>query len=126
VTGVGVWLTTGDRPHLPLNRSEGTRLEAPPYKEEPAKSQKELLDKFDKNVKAARASIAGASDEQFMQNWSLLAGGKNLFTMPRVVCIRSFVMNHTIHHRAQLGVYLRMNDIPVPAIYGPSADEGNM
>jgi uncharacterized damage-inducible protein DinB len=99
---------------------------APPYKEEPAKSQKELLDKFDKNVKAARASIAGASDEQFMQNWSLLAGGKNLFTMPRVVCIRSFVMNHTIHHRAQLGVYLRMNDIPVPAIYGPSADEGNM
>src|SRR6266568_689130 len=62
---------------------------APPYKEEPAKSQKELLEKFDKNVQAARASIAGASDEHFMKNWSLLAGGKTLFTMPRVVCIRS-------------------------------------
>jgi uncharacterized damage-inducible protein DinB len=99
---------------------------APPYKEEPVKSQKELLEKFDKNVTAARASIAGAGDEVFMQNWSLLAGGKTLFTMPRIVCIRSFVMNHTIHHRAQLGVYLRLNDIPVPAIYGPSADEGSM
>ena len=99
---------------------------APPYKDEPAKSQKELLEKFDKNVKAARASIADASDELFMKNWSLLAGGNTLFTMPRVVCIRSFVMNHTIHHRAQLGVYLRLNDIAVPAIYGPSADEGNM
>jgi len=99
---------------------------APPYKDEPAKSQKELLDRFDKNVKAARTSIADASDEHFMKNWSLLAGGNTLFTMPRVVCIRSFVMNHAIHHRAQLGVYLRLNDIPVPAIYGPSADEGNM
>jgi uncharacterized damage-inducible protein DinB len=99
---------------------------APPYKEEVVKSQKELLERFDKGVKAARASIAGASDEHFMKNWSLLAGGKALFTMPRLVCIRSFVMNHTIHHRAQLGVYLRLNDIPVPAIYGPSADEGNM
>ncbi len=96
---------------------------APPYKEEPAKSQKELLERFDKNAAAARAAIAGASDETFMQPWSLLAGGQTLFTMPRIACIRSFVMNHTIHHRAQLTVYLRLNDIPVPAIYGPSADE---
>jgi uncharacterized damage-inducible protein DinB len=61
-----------------------------------------------------------------LQSWSLLATGKTLFTMPRIACIRSFVMNHVIHHRAQLGVYLRLNDIPVPAIYGPSADEGSM
>jgi len=99
---------------------------APPYKEEPAKSGKELLERFDKNVKAARAALAGASDEHLMQNWSLLATGKTLFTMPRIGCIRTFVMNHVIHHRAQLGVYLRLNDIPVPSIYGPSADEGNM
>ena len=99
---------------------------APPYKEEPAASNKELLQKFDKNVVAARAAIAGSSDEHFMQPWSLLAGGKTLFTMPRIACIRGFVMNHIIHHRAQLGVYLRLNDIPVPAIYGPSADEGGM
>jgi uncharacterized damage-inducible protein DinB len=99
---------------------------APPYKEEPAASSKDLLDKFDKNVASARAALAGASDEQFMKPWSLLAGGKTLFTMPRIACIRGFVLNHTIHHRAQLGVYLRLNDIPVPAIYGPSADEGQM
>ena len=99
---------------------------APPYKEPELASQKELLETFDKNMKAARAAIASASDEHFLAPWSLLKGGQTLFTMPRVVCIRSFVMNHTIHHRAQLGVYLRLNDIPVPAIYGPSADEGNM
>jgi uncharacterized damage-inducible protein DinB len=99
---------------------------APPYKEEPVASQKELLERFDKNVTAARAALAGASDEHLLQSWSLLATGKTLFTMPRIACIRSFVMNHVIHHRAQLGVYLRLNDIPVPAIYGPSADEGSM
>jgi uncharacterized damage-inducible protein DinB len=99
---------------------------APPYKEEPAASPKALLEKFDKGVAGARGALAAASDEDFMKPWSLLAGGKTLFTMPRVVCIRSFVMNHVIHHRAQLGVYLRLNDIPVPSIYGPSADEGNM
>ena len=97
---------------------------APPTPAPPAKSRQELLDTFDKNAVAARAAIAGASDEHFLKPWSLLAGGKTLFTMPRIACIRSFVMNHTIHHRAQLGVYLRLNDIPVPSIYGPSADEG--
>lgn len=97
---------------------------APPYKEEPAQSQKELLEKFDKGVAGARAAIAASSDEAFLKPWSLLAGGKTLFTMPRIACVRSFVMNHVIHHRAQLGVYLRLNDIPVPSIYGPSADEG--
>jgi len=96
---------------------------APPYKEDPATSSKELLEKFDKNVAAARAALAGASDEHYMAPWSLLAGGQTIFSMPRIACIRSFVMNHCIHHRAQLGVYLRLNDIPVPAIYGPSADE---
>jgi uncharacterized damage-inducible protein DinB len=61
-----------------------------------------------------------------MQNWSLSANGQTFFTMPRIAVLRSFVMNHAVHHRAQLGVYLRLNDIPVPAIYGPSADEGSM
>jgi uncharacterized damage-inducible protein DinB len=99
---------------------------APPYKEDPIATQKELLEKFDAKSAEARAALTGASDEQFLANWSLLAGGQTLFTMPRVACIRSFVMNHTIHHRAQLTVYLRLNDIPVPAIYGPSADEQGM
>lgn len=98
---------------------------APPYKEDPAKSSADLLERFDKQAAAARAAIAGASDENLMAPWSLLQGGATLFSMPRIVCIRSFIMNHTIHHRAQLCVYLRMNDIPVPALYGPSADENN-
>ncbi len=58
-----------------------------------------------------------------MGPWTLLAGGEKVFTMPRVAVLRSFVMNHLIHHRAQLTVYLRLNNIPVPALYGPSADE---
>ncbi len=97
---------------------------APPYKEELATSRAQLLEKFDKSVTGARAALAGASDADFFKNWSLMAGGHTLFTMPRIACIRTFVMNHVIHHRAQLGVYLRLNDIPVPSIYGPSADEG--
>jgi uncharacterized damage-inducible protein DinB len=99
---------------------------APPYKEEPVKTSKELLEKFDKNTAALRASIAETDDAHFMQPWSLLAGGKTIFTMPRIACIRSMIMNHTVHHRAQLTVYLRLNDLPVPAIYGPSADETAM
>jgi uncharacterized damage-inducible protein DinB len=94
-----------------------------PYKEEPAASRKELLEAFDKGVAAARTAIAAAPDEDYGKPWSLLEGGRILMTMPRIVCIRSFVMNHSIHHRAQLGVYLRLNEVPVPAIYGPSADE---
>ncbi|HZT31935.1 MAG TPA: DinB family protein [Bryobacteraceae bacterium] len=98
----------------------------PPYKEEPVTSQKELLDRFDKNVAAARAAIAGAEDDQMVKEWSLLNGGQVAFTMPRVAVLRTFIMNHAIHHRAQLGVYLRLNDIPVPSSYGPSADESPM
>jgi uncharacterized damage-inducible protein DinB len=96
---------------------------APPYKEQLVTSRPELLALFDKNAAAARAALAGASDEHLAKTWSLLAGGETLLSMPRIACIRSFVMNHTIHHRAQLTVYLRLNDVPVPAIYGPSADE---
>lgn len=86
-------------------------------------SRKQLLEEFDKRVAAGRAAIAEASDEVFMKPWSLLAGGKTIFTLPKIAVLRGFVMNHMIHHRAQLGVYLRLNDVPVPSIYGPSADE---
>jgi len=61
-----------------------------------------------------------------MKNWTLLRGGKPLFSMPKVGVLRSFCMNHIIHHRAQLGVYLRLNNIAVPSVYGPSADEGTL
>jgi uncharacterized damage-inducible protein DinB len=61
-----------------------------------------------------------------MKPWSLLSSGKAILTLPRVGVLRSFIMNHSIHHRGQLSVYLRLNNVPVPSIYGPSADEGNM
>jgi uncharacterized damage-inducible protein DinB len=98
----------------------------PAYQAVTAKSRKEALDLFDKHVSAARAAIAGATDDQLMKPWSLLKGGQTLMTMPKIAVLRGFVMNHTIHHRAQLGVYLRLNDVSVPSIYGPSADEGQM
>lgn len=97
-----------------------------PYREQEAKSRAELLSKFDANVTAARAALTQVSDEHLLKNWSLLKGGETLMTMPRLTVVRTWVMNHSIHHRAQLGVYLRLNDIPLPAIYGPSADEGAM
>jgi len=99
---------------------------AEPYKEEPAESVEALLATFDKNYAEFRKTLAGASDEALMKDWSLLVGGKVIFTKPRIACLRGDVLNHLIHHRAQLGVYLRLNDAPVPALYGPSADEGGM
>lgn len=83
----------------------------------------ELLELFDRNVAATRAALAGKSDAELMAPWSLKQGKHTFFTMPKAVVWRSFVMNHLVHHRAQLGVYLRMNDVAVPAMYGPSADE---
>jgi uncharacterized damage-inducible protein DinB len=98
---------------------------APPYQPPPVKSRQDLLEIFDRDMAKAREGLEKASDDQLMATWTLLAGGKTIFSMPRVGVLRGMVMNHMIHHRAQLGVYLRLNDIPVPAIYGPSADEGN-
>ena len=99
---------------------------APPYQPPKVESTKDLLAIFDKNVAAARAALQKATDAQWMRPWSLKAGGNTLFTMPKIAVYRAFVMNHLIHHRAQLGVYLRLNDVPVPPLYGPSADEGKM
>lgn len=86
-------------------------------------SRKQLLDVFDKNAAEARAAISKASDEELMKTWTLLNGGKTFFAMPRITVLRSMILNHIIHHRGQLSVYLRMNQVPVPSIYGPSGDE---
>ena len=94
-----------------------------PAKSPECHSTNEVLETFDKNVSAARAAISSVSDDTLFGLWTLLADGNKIFSLPRVAVLRSFVMNHIIHHRAQLGVYLRLNDIPVPSIYGPSADE---
>lgn len=88
-----------------------------------ATSGAELLERFDRNAAAGREAIAGVTDEQLAQPWSLAFQGRTMFTMPRYDVLRGVVMNHLIHHRAQLGVYLRLNEVALPGMYGPSADE---
>ena len=87
------------------------------------KSTAEILDRFDGAVAAARSALAGATHEHFQAPWTLKSDGNEIFTMPKGRVVRSFVLNHNVHHRAQLGVYLRMLDLPVPGHYGPSSDE---
>lgn len=86
-------------------------------------STQDILNLFDKNAAETRAALSGASDEEFMKPWTLSKGDHKIFTLPKIAVVRTMVMNHVIHHRGQLSVYLRENDIPVPSIYGPSADE---
>ena len=90
------------------------------------RTTEELVAFFDKHIADAKAALADASDETFMKDWTMRNGEQVYFTMPKVAVMRSFVMNHIVHHRGQLSVYLRLNDIAVPSIYGPSADEGAM
>ena len=104
-------------------RVETMEVDPKTYKPVFATSQEQILSYFAENVKNARAAIAKASDEDMTKNWSILMDGKPLFTMPRIAVLRAFVMNHMVHHRGQLTVYYRMNEVSVPAIYGPSADE---
>jgi uncharacterized damage-inducible protein DinB len=95
-----------------------------PGPEDPAPTTtQELLAAFDKTAAAARAALAAAPDEIMMKPWSLKNGEMVFFTLPKAAVLRSFVFNHIVHHRGQLTVYLRLNEIPVPSIYGPSADE---
>lgn len=86
-------------------------------------SPREILDLFDRNAAAARTAIAFVNDDRMTRPWSLLWAGTPLFTLPRAAVIRRFVLNHLIHHRATLCVYLHLNDIPVPGMYDPSGDE---
>ena len=89
------------------------------------KNRAELLALFDQGAKATRKALESATDEQLLKQWALLQNGATVFAMPRVAVLRGMIMNHLIHHRAQLCVYFRLNGIPVPALYGPSADEQN-
>ena len=96
------------------------------YKPFEPKTTDDLLEFFDKTVAEANDVLRNTGDEVFLEDWTMRNGEKVYFTMPKAVVMRSFVMNHIVHHRGQLSVYLRLNDIPVPALYGPSADEGSM
>lgn len=113
VAGMPGWITnTVTETYLDLADSPGYSYE----------KTEALLESFDKNVSEAREAISSARDEDFNVNWSLKHGDRAIFTMPRGPVVRSTI-NHLIHHRGQLTVYLRLIDVPVPSIYGPTADE---
>ena len=88
-----------------------------------AQTRAMVLDQFETNVKRLRALLDTVPDEALAADWTLRMGEQVIFTLPRGAILRGMVLSHMIHHRAQLGVYFRLNDIPVPSIYGPSADD---
>jgi uncharacterized damage-inducible protein DinB len=100
----GAQIPDGGRPTVPASRAE-------------------LLKRFDENVKAGRSKLEAQTDPAMLVPWTFKNAGQAVFTMPRVAVVRSFVMNHIIHHRGQLTVYLRLRNVPLPSIYGPTADE---
>jgi uncharacterized damage-inducible protein DinB len=114
LAGWGVFVA--ERPELDLNPDgKGVR---PPALGSPA----EMLKLFDENARKARAAIAAIPDPAMMEPWTLKNAGAVIFTLPRAAVLRTFVMNHIIHHRGQLTVYLRLRDVPLPSVYGPTAD----
>jgi len=115
---IPLWMTmTLEKDELDLAPAGG-----PPYKPNVATTKKELLEIFDRNVPPARAALEKLQPENLPKPWSLLMTGKVMMTMPRAAVLRNFILNHNVHHRAQLGLYLRMNEVAVPESYGPTAD----
>ena len=114
-------------PFWGLTTAQTTELDLASFGDEarikPAASTAAMLARFDTVVAEARAAIAGCGDSEMMSPWTLKNNGQEIFTLPKIAALRSFVMNHMIHHRGQLSVYLRLRDVPLPPIYGPSADE---
>lgn len=107
------WIT------MAITRTSLDLSSGPGYSNQPTEA---LVAMFDKNVQEAREAIAAASDADLGVAWSLTMGDKVLMTMPRGAVLRQNI-NHLIHHRGQLSVYLRLLEVPVPSIYGPTADE---
>jgi uncharacterized damage-inducible protein DinB len=104
---------------LDLNPPNGSRPKPPEWR-----TRAELVEALDGHVAKAREALANTTDEHLLTSWRLLVGGRVVSEEPRHVVIRDAVFNHLAHHRGQLTVYLRLNNASVPAIYGPSADEG--
>jgi uncharacterized damage-inducible protein DinB len=98
-------------------------MEAPTFSQPEPKSRQEVLDTFSQSLESAKDALKKMDDARLMSMWSLTKNGKVLMSVPRIGFIRSILMNHNYHHRGQLSVYLRMLNVPVPSIYGPSADE---
>jgi uncharacterized damage-inducible protein DinB len=103
-----------------------SKLDFIDFKPQEIKSNEELLVYFDNLLTKATTSLSNAKDEEFKKDWSMTHGDDVLFTLPKKQVARLFCMNHLVHHRSQLGMYLRLLDIPVPATYGPSADDADV
>ena len=102
---------------------EGFDIATAPAPGEPPKTVAEILAKHDGAVKAGKAAIARMDNDEAMKPWTLRKGGQELFSIPKIAVVRGFILNHLIHHRGQLTVYLRLLDVPLPPIFGPTADE---
>ena len=130
-SGTLAWIAThiATIPHWAKMTMEQDSLDLAPAGGGPAfvppkpANRKELLEVFDKNRTQARDALAAANDAAYAKSWALLMGERELFREPRSAVLRRMVFNHIIHHRGQLTVYLRLLNVPVPALYGPSADE---
>lgn len=112
-------MSTFDQDSLDLSPPDGPSFDPPT-----PTNCAENLEIFDENVAQALATLKSVDDETLQKPWSLLNAGETLFTLPKMAVIRTWVINHTVHHRGILTVYFRVNGVPVPALYGPSADEG--
>jgi uncharacterized damage-inducible protein DinB len=99
------------------------KFEAPDFSQAEAKSRQEVLDAFSKSIENAKDKLKDMDDAKLNAMWNLTRNGKVVFSIPRLAFLRSIMLNHIYHHRGQLAVYLRMLEVPVPSIYGPSGDE---
>lgn len=118
IANIPTWASiTLERKEFDTNPIDGPRMTTPAFE-----SAVRLLHLYDANVSASRALLARTTDPEFMVQWTLKSGGRSMFSMPRVAVFRSFILNHAVHHRGQLSVYLRLLDVMIPNIYGPTAD----
>lgn len=117
LTEMPMWATKT----LEQSELEASTQRSPDYR--PPATRAAVLAQFDANYRAARQLLVNKTDAEFAAPWKLKNGGKEVFTAPKAMVMRNFVLNHMIHHRGQLTVYLRMLAVPVPSIYGPSGDE---
>jgi uncharacterized damage-inducible protein DinB len=103
---------------------DGYDLSERPAAAEAASSVANAINAFDRNIATMRQAILARTDGELLAAWTLRSEGREVFTVPRLIALRSLLLEHSAHHRGQLTVYLRLLDVPVPALYGPTADEG--
>ena len=106
-----------EQPELDLGSPANASIAGIPFTTMP-----DLLDRFDRYLRDTRAALASMADGAMGVTWSLKNRGKTVFSIPRIAALRGFILSHMIHHRGQLSVYLRLRDVPLPSLYGPTAD----